>query len=272
MLINTYLFPKAFKGISIDSFQRNLMWLNSTIVDSDANLEQFLYSDVLLNKRLAGRKTISKVLFGDQGLPDKDFQVRVIPMLFQRIRMSKTHFSSTKEMDRYFNGKFNGLWGSRFDSRSIDRYTSQKEYLDFKEHALKTGMTPAILNQYCGSILGNIAITPDALRQILSMGNGPLLLQVFDRLYELNKYGGIWKKGDFSILDLNARTNLNASDESDTTKQNEHLARHRYFKIPNVGSQYCWFHVKTGGHRYHFYPDAGNHKIYVVYVGPHLPT
>ncbi len=69
---------------------------------------------------------------------------------------------------------------------------------------------------------------------------------------------------------LNAQTNLRVSGESDSTMR--FYSGQRRFKLPDGRRELFEAHIKIGDLRFHFYPDNQEHKVYVGYIGPHLPT
>ena len=46
----------------------------------------------------------------------------------------------------------------------------------------------------------------------------------------------------------------------------------RLFKLPNGKTECFELHIKTGDLRFHFFPDNNSLKIYIGYIGTHLPT
>jgi hypothetical protein len=110
----------------------------------------------------------------------------------------------------------------------------------------------------------------DCLTQIELMGGGKVFSQVFERLQALNQYAENRTDGQFN---LQAPEIGNASDESDSTKQDPSLARQRIFRDPEGIERACFFHLKLGqGRRIHFFPMDGEKRIFVGYIGKHLPT
>lgn len=100
-----------------------------------------------------------------------------------------------------------------------------------------------------------------------------MVKQIYERLLQLDHYLLYeWKKGAFNEGDVAAKPPLTISDESDSVKRDRAYNHHRYFRIPEIGGQFCFLHIKTGALRFHIYPDDSRKTIYVPYIGPHLPT
>lgn len=98
---------------------------------------------------------------------------------------------------------------------------------------------------------------------------------LIDDLEELDGYiSRKWENNTtFPIEDFSKITGVDASDESDTTKTNSKLKRQRLFSIPDLGSIYCFHHIKISNtYRVHFYADPNTKKAYIAYVGKHLRT
>lgn len=76
-----------------------------------------------------------------------------------------------------------------------------------------------------------------------------------------------------SVHEIKEILAFNITGESDNTKNNPRLIKHRKFKLPD-GTFYTFdLHVKNfpDGHRLYFYPDFQQKRIYIGYFGPHLP-
>jgi hypothetical protein len=79
-----------------------------------------------------------------------------------------------------------------------------------------------------------------------------------------------WESGNFDWHKLKASTNLNVSPESDSTLRL--YSAQRKFKLPDGRREVFELHIKVGDLRFHFYPDNQDRKVYVGYIGVHLPT
>jgi hypothetical protein len=92
--------------------------------------------------------------------------------------------------------------------------------------------------------------------------------QIIDRLKRLDNYAREWFEGAYSD-DMVKQYGLKVSGESPGT-----LSKHgqsRKFRLPNGERKLFEKHIKTGDLRFHFYPDNETKKIYVGYIGKHLP-
>lgn len=96
--------------------------------------------------------------------------------------------------------------------------------------------------------------------------------QLWNTLSLLNNYSSD-KSNDFSITSIQATTNLDISDESESVKTNPKLSIYRMFKT-QIGKKFFGYHVKNfaGEKRLQFFVEKDSKEIYVGYFGKHLPT
>ena len=92
---------------------------------------------------------------------------------------------------------------------------------------------------------------------------------IMKRLKILNEYYD--KNDNFNITNLGHK----ARDESETVKNNSKYKEARKFKKPNGSNSYFFKHISFSGNfngRIYFEADDILKKIYIGYIGPHLPT
>ena len=111
----------------------------------------------------------------------------------------------------------------------------------------------------------------DSVKQsIQNAGNSSHFNQILTKLKILNDIARNWQKGKFRYHIANQNHGINISPETPNTMAK--YGTQRTFQLPEGGSQEFNLHVKTGGLRFHFYPNEQNRKIYIGYIGPHLRT
>lgn len=111
---------------------------------------------------------------------------------------------------------------------------------------------------------------PSCIEQLEREGSGKRFQQIFERLEGLARYAQERENG---VFDIHSHRLRNASDESESTKNDPELSRRRRFSSSSGESFMCFFHLKLGdGRRIHFCPFPGDQRIFVGYIGPHLPT
>jgi hypothetical protein len=92
--------------------------------------------------------------------------------------------------------------------------------------------------------------------------------QIIEKLKQLDNYAKEWTEGRYSDNEVR-KYGLNVSGESLSTLNK--YGTQRKFKLPNGKREIFEQHIKTGDLRFHFYPDNQTKKIYVGYIGKHLP-
>ncbi len=116
----------------------------------------------------------------------------------------------------------------------------------------------------------HLELCGDVQKQLKKVGMSSHLSQIIDRLRVLDSFAARWERGVFDLAALQRTTNLVATGESDST-MNLYSAQRR-FKLPDGRRKLFEMHVKTGDLRFHFYADNQAKKVYVGYIGSHLPT
>ncbi len=104
-----------------------------------------------------------------------------------------------------------------------------------------------------------------------------ILLGARDALNVLERLGEKWDEGEYSeyrhqyLKDLGLSAEV--SGESESVNKNPEKRKKRFFWLEDGQKVYFENHVKLpNGYRLHFYPDIEQKRIYVAYLGPHLPT
>ena len=140
----------------------------------------------------------------------------------------------------------------------------------FLAQTLPPSETGQELAEKIGVYFSMLIFGQDCLDQIEQIGGGKVFSQIFHRLQALNQYA---EKRPNGVFDIQAPEIGRASDESDSIKQDPYLAQLRVFRDPEGIERACFFHLKLGqGRRIHFFPLEGEKRIFVGYVGKHLPT
>lgn len=118
-----------------------------------------------------------------------------------------------------------------------------------------------------------LILTSKALKEYKKLSRADKIMTLAD-LQKLNNYAcDNWDGGPFQVVHFSMATGVDASDESDPTKNDPKLKELRRFALPDVGSKPCFLHIKISNtRRIHFYPDSSSQLIYVPYIGKHLKT
>lgn len=94
--------------------------------------------------------------------------------------------------------------------------------------------------------------------------------QIIEKLKGLNKFAGDYAKGKNRYSDQEFKQyGLNVSGESISTMSK--YGNYRRFRLPEGGRESFEKHIKAGDLRFHFFINQRENKIYVGYIGAHLP-
>ena len=142
---------------------------------------------------------------------------------------------------------------------STMRRTGKELFSDWQ--ALYSKLTP------CGRVQDQLATWSHKLS---------ILSQVKESLSVLDMFAAQWADlkhvnySDQILRDLGL--NHEVSAESETVSNDPSLRKHREFWLPSGIKKYFENHIKlTMGFRIHFFCDESTRKVYVGYIGPHLP-
>jgi len=107
-------------------------------------------------------------------------------------------------------------------------------------------------------------------------GSSSSLQQVQSTLLLLSEFVRNWQDGEFTDYSheklRESGLSQEVSGESSTVRNNPKLRRHRHFYLPNGTKEFFQNHIKLShGIRLHFFPDSSDKKVYVAYIGKHLP-
>lgn len=116
----------------------------------------------------------------------------------------------------------------------------------------------------------NLVLCGEVEGQLRKIGVSGFLNQIIERLRTLDAFAANWETGNFDLNAINQTTNLRISGESDSTMRL--YSGRRRFQLPDKRRELFELHIKIGDLRFHFFPDNSEKKIYVGYIGSHLPT
>lgn len=92
--------------------------------------------------------------------------------------------------------------------------------------------------------------------------------QLMDRLKKLDTFARNWTSGGFSQKELRKFGLIVSGESTQTMSRYEDTRR---FRLPDGRKEIFDMHIKSGDLRFHFFPDENSHRVYVGYIGPHLP-
>lgn len=147
-------------------------------------------------------------------------------------------------------------------------------YYEFRKHHTYNKVLSNDCDTFLAVYLPNVSFTKGALRSYKKFSHDDKK-NLIDKIKKLDEYiSRQWKNNaTFPIEDFSKSTGVDASDESEATKADPKLKRQRSFSIPDLGSIYCFHHIKISNtYRLHFYADPKTKRAYIAYVGGHLKT
>ena len=267
-MFSYYMQDRAYYYADDDETINHLDAINTMLINADEN--DHFFQSRRFGQGLYDKSTTIDEYFNSSRIPGWAKR-RVLPEIGRRVKHIDEGFMSLANMDAAMtrtSNAFLGPWFFHDDYRLITCYGS---YVNFRYTTIEKTISNANFEKCCKIILKNVIVTNEAYKMVRSVGKAAC--QMFERLTQLEKYvGEMWKGNEFNEKDVTARTPLTITDESETTKTNPQYKDKRRFRIPGLGSQYCFLHIKTGDYRFHIFPDCDEKKVYVPYIGPHLPT
>lgn len=123
--------------------------------------------------------------------------------------------------------------------------------------------------EYREFLFPNLIFCERVKKQIHSNPGMNHIKAIIKRLEKLDDYYNEYNSFDIKILGFNAR------DESESVKNDSKLKEFRKFKKPGGSYSYFYNHISFSGNfngRIHFEADDNLKKIYIGYIGTHLPT
>jgi len=263
-MFNFYLYNKSYERASSLQIQENLQELNDLVCAERAEEDFFWKNDSIWSCKTVDGDFYEVI---SSKIPDKQLRHQVLPRLLNSITSIPQEFTSLEEFDKYYK-IYNAFYGIFFDDPTSERHITNKEtYSVFKKKYL-WDITPKSLWERKEILFSRLILCPGVEDNLIKIGS-KYLPQIISRLVELNKYVvKNWLNGEFEYREANSSTSLRISPESEGTMKK--YANERLFKMPDGSSRYFELHIKTGDLRIYFYPE--NSKIYIGYIGMHLPT
>lgn len=162
-------------------------------------------------------------------------------------------------LNLYSNAVLDSVESSIRDKRSAMIRSGRELFSNWEE--LYQHLTP------CGKVQEQLATWTHHLS---------ILSQVKESLSVLNVFASQWIElihasySDQLLRDLGL--NHGVSGESVTVSNDSSLRKHREFWLPSGSKEYFENHIKLAmGFRIHFFCEQRTRKVYIGYIGPHLP-
>ncbi|MDM1503785.1 hypothetical protein HX071_16530 [Myroides marinus] len=197
---------------------------------------------------------------------------QVIGLFIEQLEVSNIYFNDTSQIDSHFSDDNNGFLGINFQLTQIEIIRQIKNNIDycaFNDFFL-WNVTFRDFWIKKERLFPNLIMCGQVKNQIASCGNSAHFNQIIEKLKLLEDAVANWVSGNFSYSQINNNYALRISPESTSTMNK--YGNERRFSLPNGGTELFELHIKTGDLRFHFFPDNQTRKVYIGYIGNHLPT
>lgn len=266
-MFSYYLQDRSYYFANDSEVICHIQSLNKIISEADSN-DHFYKSSMFEVGPYDKWNTIGEVL--DSERVPNSIRIKIWPSIKKRCKEINTRYMSVADMNKVQFDTSNAFLGPRFLKGSIGLIVNFNEYVTFRAIMTTRIVDGNNFSKCCEIMFKKVVVTRDAAAQVKSLGQN--VKKVFTQLLEFDSYlRKNWVEGVFKIKDVEDNTTLDISDESDTVKLNPKFNQYRYFRIPSIGGQFCFVHIKLGNLRCHIFADEKDKKVYVPYIGAHLP-
>lgn len=269
--LNYYLQEKTYKGAAIIEIENSIREA-ADILHNESYLDFFCMNYAFYEQKVERKKIMQWVLFDHDSPIDNDVRLRLVPEVLGHFDASYGPFATIKDFkDNHKKGDGHFFLGINFDGNQDYEIETCGDFKAKREKFVQDIIKARNCGIYMPFLLKRVIFTKAGYDMLVQISD---FRMVIADIIKLDKYvERCWYEGGFSINDVRQHTSIDISDESDTVKQNRDLRRERHFAINNrVGSQDCFIHMKVGDTRIYLYPDSEEKKVYIPYVGRHLPT
>lgn len=276
--IFTHVFDDSYIGASVSELEKNLIDLNIVIQKRRGNnVSFFSYDNDFFDVNLSGNLKLADALYSHS------FNRQVSSILFKNlshihqcsvkinnIPMLQSDIENSFQFDPSDKNSY-ALWGETFTNFSPNHVTDSVLESSFFENTIKNNLDNRTFWNLKEALFPNLHFV-DEIEHRISIVSGKDLNSVMNDLKMLNDYLNEVSVNDFSYKKFKEQTKVNISPESDQTMNQDKYKNMRKFNIPRIGRTCCDLHMKTINHRTYIYPDSENAKMWIAYIGPHLPT
>lgn len=269
-MLNHYLQETAYRGTSVAEVENSFRELSK--ITGDAYPEEFFcMNDNFYTEKVSKKTTMMELLYGPNSQFDKNLLHRVVPFVFGRFNTSYGPYLTIGDFKNAVqNGQKHYFLGAKFKNKLEHEIETHAEYLLRRTDCLRNSLTGRNCATILPKLISNVQLTPKGYEMLAKSSS---VKSVCNDLITLDKYATtVWHSGRFSIDEVRGM-GIDISDESTSVHEKPKLKAYRLFRINEaIGSQYCFLHLKIGEIRVYIYPDDNERKIYVPYIGVHLPT
>lgn len=261
-MFNFYLATIGYENASIAELEESFRTLN-IIVEEAKPEDTFLRSDTFWYIET------SEGIFCEIIATFTDGQLKnTVYKLLESIS-SEEDFRTLDEIDTYYPQKKNAFWGACFEEENERHINTEEKYHLFKKQKVQEITKGIEIWERQSLLFKRIELCPDIETQLKSVGS---VKQILKTLLLLDDYCVTsWNNGRFNENEaMKFNSALEISVESPSTNNNSKKKQKRLFKLPNGKTEYFDLHIKPNKNlRIYIFPD--NLKIYIGYIGAHLP-
>ena len=261
-MFNFYLATIGYENASIAELEESFRTLN-IIVEEAKPEDTFLRSDTFWYIET------SEGIFCEIIATFTDGQLKnTVYKLLESIS-SKKDFRTLDEIDTYYPQKKNAFWGACFEEENERHINTEEKYHLFKKQKVQEITKGIEIWERQSLLFKRIELCPEIETQLKSVGS---VKQILRTLLLLDDYCVTsWNNGRFNENEaMKFNSALEISVESPSTNNNSKKKQKRLFKLPNGKTEYFDLHIKPNKNlRIYIFPD--NLKIYIGYIGAHLP-
>lgn len=263
-----YLCESAYKDVGERSVIDNLKYLNEVVVQA-SDCESFVYPEALWSVKIEGEMGFDSIFSSSL---DMQFTRMVLPSLFNRISQIAFCIEDKESLDIHFPNSCNAFWGVRFTGNESWNLNSPEKYAAFKMASARKIIKCDTFARWASYIFSSLYFCEEFIRDITTIRDSSTLEDIIGRLINLNRFAEQWTSGGFQLEALRQYVGNEVSTESETVVNNPQLSNFRTFQLPSGEYVYFEYHIKLGDTRIYIHCDAHAHRVYVGYVGKHLPT
>lgn len=263
-MFNLYLYSQSFAGATVNAIENSLAELN-VIITNSGEVERFWKdSDSLYAVNVDGGESFGQAMWSRKS----HFSNIVLPQLLQRIGETGKDYNSIDDFERDYP-TFGAFYGISFAVSHCRHICDQNTYYEFLDDCFSHKSVPPQFKGLANIFLPNLIFSKDAFDGISAITDSKLYTSIINALRQLDSNNKeCWKRGYYEHRSLPVAI----SGESESTMKDPRLSRQRCFLFPDGKERCCELHVKINrdAQRIHIFPE--NSKIYVGYIGKHLPT
>ncbi|WP_448826847.1 hypothetical protein [Capnocytophaga bilenii] len=262
-MFNFYLATIGYENASVAELEEHFKTLN-VIHSAQREEEVFLKSDAFWDIKTLDDIYIVEAI---EKFSEGQFVGTTYGLLEQISPIQ--NFRTLDEIDTHYPQKNNAFWGAQFEITDERHINSEEKYHSFKKQKIRNITKGIEIWERRSLLFKRVELCSGVEAQLKSVGYTG---QILEKLLILDEYCQTnWLKGCFSYMNANGQVALNISLESVSTMNDPRKKQMRMFKLPNGKTECFELHIKTGDLRFHFFPDNNSLKIYIGYIGAHLP-